>query len=540
MAYKKSKQSAFTIVELLVVIVVIGILAAITIVTYANISQKATVASIQSDLSNAQTQLKLFQTDNTAFPNSVTDCPVPSTGSLCLKVSSGNTISSYSANNSANPQTYSLSVMHGSTIYTVTSTTVPTTLASAPLSPVADWLAMAQGDHYGNVYDLIGKQWATVARVGPKTIYDPGTNHVYDVPDNYLGINPRSDGKSGSEAEFENTGTNYITNSYFNTDSNSDGLADSWGETNKATSGATTYTLSNSSIYGKAQRAQYTGQAGDSNSGFDLRSFSSASFVATDPVTESIFIKGACTGCTVKLWAVSYPDYATVVMSSAIALTNQWQRVSVSGVVPAGDTNMYLYIQVRAVDTADVLDISLSAAQVEKAAYTTSYIPTTAAIATRNADSTTIPTTNWNADTGASVVVAGDNPCRASGGCAGGYWRVSSGSNNLRTYAGYTSSYLTEDYNASTYYDSRGITAGYHTRAGRWDNGNTIRSYVDGVAGARTDVYTTLSPFAGTAMLGAYNSSNYFNSNIQRFTFYSSALSDADIMTASNAVKDGP
>jgi prepilin-type N-terminal cleavage/methylation domain-containing protein len=46
------KSSGFTIVELLVVIVVIGILAAITIVTYAGISRKATISALQSDLAN--------------------------------------------------------------------------------------------------------------------------------------------------------------------------------------------------------------------------------------------------------------------------------------------------------------------------------------------------------------------------------------------------------------------------------------------------------------------------------------------------------
>lgn len=48
-----SNNSAFTIVELLVVIVIIGILAAITIVSYSNVSQKAMNAAIQSDLTNS-------------------------------------------------------------------------------------------------------------------------------------------------------------------------------------------------------------------------------------------------------------------------------------------------------------------------------------------------------------------------------------------------------------------------------------------------------------------------------------------------------
>ena len=77
----------FTIVELLVVIVVIGILAAITIVSYTGISQKATVASLTSDLTNASKQLKLFQVDNSNYPTTI-DCTIPdSTTNECIKSS---------------------------------------------------------------------------------------------------------------------------------------------------------------------------------------------------------------------------------------------------------------------------------------------------------------------------------------------------------------------------------------------------------------------------------------------------------------------
>src|SRR5476651_2497707 len=62
------KPAGFTIVELLVVIVVIGILAAITIVSYAGISQKAVVTSLTSDLDNASRQLKLYQVDHGSYP----------------------------------------------------------------------------------------------------------------------------------------------------------------------------------------------------------------------------------------------------------------------------------------------------------------------------------------------------------------------------------------------------------------------------------------------------------------------------------------
>jgi len=62
------KNKGFTIVELLVVIVVIGVLAAITIVSYTGITQRAAVATLQADLQNASTRLGLDYVLNGVYP----------------------------------------------------------------------------------------------------------------------------------------------------------------------------------------------------------------------------------------------------------------------------------------------------------------------------------------------------------------------------------------------------------------------------------------------------------------------------------------
>lgn len=59
-----SKTFGFTIVELLVVIVVIGVLAAITVISYTGISQRARDATLKSDLANAAIQMQLDYTNN--------------------------------------------------------------------------------------------------------------------------------------------------------------------------------------------------------------------------------------------------------------------------------------------------------------------------------------------------------------------------------------------------------------------------------------------------------------------------------------------
>lgn len=69
----RSKIAGFTIVELLVVIVVIGILAALTIVSYTGIAQKASAAALKADLSSASTKLELYKVVNSTYPPTKTD-----------------------------------------------------------------------------------------------------------------------------------------------------------------------------------------------------------------------------------------------------------------------------------------------------------------------------------------------------------------------------------------------------------------------------------------------------------------------------------
>lgn len=113
----------FTIVELLVVIVVIGILAAITIVAYNSISSRASVASLQSDLTNASNQLKLFQVDNGIFPTTI-DCSQPdSITNKCVKASGG--VSYKYTESNSNPQQFCITATKGSYNYKVTQDNPP-------------------------------------------------------------------------------------------------------------------------------------------------------------------------------------------------------------------------------------------------------------------------------------------------------------------------------------------------------------------------------------------------------------------------------
>lgn len=93
-----NKHQGFTIVELLVVIVVIGILAALTIVSYTGIAQRAAAATLKADLKNASTKLEVYKTENNGdYPANSDDLPkssgttyqyIASNGTYCLAATS--------------------------------------------------------------------------------------------------------------------------------------------------------------------------------------------------------------------------------------------------------------------------------------------------------------------------------------------------------------------------------------------------------------------------------------------------------------------
>ena len=65
---KKLNQKGFTLIELMIVIAIIGILAAIAIPQFASYRQKSYNSASQSDLRNVKTHLEAYFADYKYYP----------------------------------------------------------------------------------------------------------------------------------------------------------------------------------------------------------------------------------------------------------------------------------------------------------------------------------------------------------------------------------------------------------------------------------------------------------------------------------------
>lgn len=114
MHHNSKPTVGFTIVELLIVIVVIAILAAISVVAYNGIQERSRASSVSSALSQVNKKLAYYQVDNPGqYPSDLATAGITNTDSVTYQ---------YTVNNSTNPATYCVTATTGPTSYKSSST----------------------------------------------------------------------------------------------------------------------------------------------------------------------------------------------------------------------------------------------------------------------------------------------------------------------------------------------------------------------------------------------------------------------------------
>lgn len=181
----KHNNLGFTIVELLIVIVIIGILAAITLVSYAGISSKANESAIKAELTNASKKLSLYHTEHDTYPTNIdlgTGCPTaPMPDTLnCVKSSTGTEVTYSGSSNGyilkfkKNNLTYQITEDSSPTI--VSAISCPTGYIIVPGSATygtSDFCVMkyeAKNDGSGNaVSTMTGIPWDNISQADAST-----------------------------------------------------------------------------------------------------------------------------------------------------------------------------------------------------------------------------------------------------------------------------------------------------------------------------------------------------------------------------------
>ena len=186
LVHMQGGKRGFTIVELLIVIVVIAILAAIVTVAFNGIRDRARVNSITSDLVQVDRKLRVYYVEhNEKYPVSLADAGVTNSGSV-----------TYTYTYDAEDNSYCAAAVSNGLSYNVTNTNKPAAgqcvVASTAIvpgggtSPASEEVSMAFDGNLGSKWLVFGTSmnviFSTTAKIAP-TSYVITSGNDYDTRD---------------------------------------------------------------------------------------------------------------------------------------------------------------------------------------------------------------------------------------------------------------------------------------------------------------------------------------------------------------------
>lgn len=165
---KNKQENGFTIVELLIVIVVIGILAAITIVAYNGIQDRARTSTVTSALSQASKKIALHRVDNPdTYPANLSDIGIQNSSMITYQ---------YIVDNTGQPASYCLTATTGTTSYFIAGSAQPQNGDCSNNNGSIGWWNMN-----GNANDQSGGNNAVVSGALPVNGQNGQSNGAYSL-----------------------------------------------------------------------------------------------------------------------------------------------------------------------------------------------------------------------------------------------------------------------------------------------------------------------------------------------------------------------